>query len=198
MAYYDGLAQTSLPFMPSGTLWSSNYASVIYMSIEVTLESIKMTMKAGHLTDAFVLMRKLFDTMLVDIFYDVMRKSNYDFENGGIVEEVDNWITGKQRIPRTEKLLEFLRIASSSKDIYPFFGWDTDLKVYREILDDNVHSTGYNNLLLNCKGLPLVRRVDYLDDAATMLVQIATVHIAFVFFLNGHFMTPHDYEHYLD
>lgn len=70
--YYDGLSETCFHFIPNGTLGAANYASYVYMSICTTLNSIKLLLKAGHLTDAFVLIRKLFDTVLVEIYFDVV------------------------------------------------------------------------------------------------------------------------------
>ena len=65
--FYNGVADTCFQFVPNGTRAACNYATYVYMSISSTLDSIKMLLKAGHITDSFVLIRKLFDPVLVDI-----------------------------------------------------------------------------------------------------------------------------------
>lgn len=69
--YYDGVAYTCFGFIPNGTLAAANYSSYVFMSIRTTLESIRMLLKEGHITDAFVLIRKLFDTVLVEIYLNM-------------------------------------------------------------------------------------------------------------------------------
>ena len=66
--YYEGLSETSFSFMPNGTMAIGNYAANIYMSIRSTLESIRVLLKEGHIADAFVLIRKLFDTVLLEMW----------------------------------------------------------------------------------------------------------------------------------
>ena len=90
MDYYDGLSDTSFGFSPSGTRSTFNYATYVYMSMRSTLDSIKTLLKAGHITDAFVLIRKLFDTALVEIYLEVVRADNY--QNQGRIRGTGTFI----------------------------------------------------------------------------------------------------------
>ena len=123
--YYDGLFDTCFHFIPEGTLGAGNYASYVYLSLYSTLDSIRLLLKAGHINDAFVLIRKLFDTVLVEIYFDVVRKDKFDWMECFVVKDVDEWLKGKHRIPRTEKILSVLKSSPSTKDLYPFFGWES-------------------------------------------------------------------------
>lgn len=196
--YYDGLSETCFHFIPNGTLGAANYASYVYMSICTTLNSIKLLLKAGHLTDAFVLIRKLFDTVLVEIYFDVVRKDKFDWIETFVVNDVDEWLKGKHRIPKTEKILDAMKNSPSTKELYPFFGWSTYLKKNRELLDDSVHANRYANILLNCPTVYIEDRMQQLNNADIILNQIMTVHMAFIFYLNGHYMMASDHIDYLD
>ena len=88
MDYYEGLWDTSFYFIPHGTTTIGNYASNIFLSIRTTLESIKMLLKEGHITDAFVLIRKLFDTVVVEIYLNVVREDKYDWMKSLVVEDL--------------------------------------------------------------------------------------------------------------
>ena len=81
--------------------------------------------------------------LTVEIYIDVTRKEKFDFENNFVVQDVEEWIRGRHRIPKLETLLGILKKSSSTKDIYPFFGWDSYLKRYRQLLDDSVHSNRF-------------------------------------------------------
>lgn len=80
MDYYEGVSDTCYSFMPHGTRGIVNYASYVFMSIERTLDSVNMLPKEGHVSDAFVLIRKYIDTVLVEIYIDVVRKEKFDWQ----------------------------------------------------------------------------------------------------------------------
>lgn len=170
--YYDGLFDTCFHFIPEGTLGAGNYASNVYLSLNATLDSIRMLLKAGHINDAFVLIRKLFDTVLVEIYFDVVRKDKFDWMESFVVKNVDEWLKGKHRIPKTEKILNVLKNSPSTKDLYPFFGWETYLKKNRELLDDSVHANRYSSILWNCPSVHTDDRERQLKNALIMLEQI--------------------------
>ena len=149
-----------------------NYAANIYMSICSTLKSIKMLLKEGHIMDAFVLIRKLFDTMLVEIYLNVVREDKFDWMESLVVKDVDEWLRTQHWIPRTDKILEVLKESKTTKDLYPWFGWDTYLKTNRSHLDNHVHASSYYSILLNCPELYLKDREKQLKNASVILKQI--------------------------
>ena len=94
MDYYDGLSYSCFCFIPHGTLGAANYASYVYTSIRTTLASIHMLLKAGHISDAFVLIRKLFDTVQVEIYLNVMMPPNTIFipmTTANYIRSISDW-----------------------------------------------------------------------------------------------------------
>ncbi len=198
MDYYDGLADTSFSFMPNGTLTFGNYASYVYMSIRSTLDSVKSLLKIGHITDAFVLIRKLFDTVLVDIYLDVVREDNYDWMKSLVVKEMDEWLRKQYWIPKIEKIQRVLKESKSTKDLYPWFGWNGNLKKIRDFLDNHVHASSYRSILLNCQDICIDNREKQLQNAYIILHQIMVLHMAFTFYLNGPYMVASTHMDYRD
>lgn len=198
MDYYDGLSDTSFGFSPSGTRSMFNYATYVYMSMRSTLDSIKTLLKAGHITDAFVLIRKLFDTALVEIYLEVVRVDNYDWMKSLVVEDVDEWLRGQHWIPKIEKIQSVLKESKSTKDLYPWFTWDTGLKKKRDFLDNHVHASSYISILLNCETISLGNREKQLQNAYAILHHIMVLHLAFLLYLNGPYMMASDYMDYRD
>lgn len=198
MDYYEGISDTSFSFIPNGTLTFGNYATYVYMSIRSTLDSIKMLLKAGHITDAFVLIRKLFDTVLVEIYLNVVREDQFDWMKCIVVKDVDEWLRKGHWIPKTEKILSVLKESKSTKDLYPMFGWDTYLKKNRSLLDNHVHASSYRSILLNCQDIHIDNREKELKNASIILNQIMLLHLSFNFYLNGPYMIASDYMDYWD
>lgn len=89
MEFYDCISYSSSSFFPNGTLNIGNYEANIYQSIRTTLDSIKNLLKVRHISDAFVLIRKLFDTVLANIYLDVVREDEFDWMNSSVVKDLD-------------------------------------------------------------------------------------------------------------
>ena len=194
--YYQDLSHTCFSFVPLGVSAIGNYASYVFLSIEGTLHSISMLLKAGHLTDAYELVRKVFDTVLVEIYIDVERKEKFGDRPDVFVEEVEEWLKGKHRIPSLERIQIRLKNSLSTKDLYPFFGWDTYLKKNRELLNDNVHINRYTSILYNCNELAIdggLSRLKKLEGVSILLRQAFMIHLSFIFRLNSHYMMATDY-----
>ena len=149
MAFYDSVSMSCFGFIAAGTHGIANYASYIYSAIEGTLDSISTLLKKGRINDAYTLIRKLFDDILLEIYVDVTLKEKFSINNF-YVEEVNEWLQGKHRIPKIEKILKHLEKSERTKDLYLLFGWETYLKKNRELLDDSVHSNRFQQILLNC------------------------------------------------
>ena len=197
--FYEKLSYGCFRFVPLGAMNILNYASYIYLAIQNTFASIKTILTNGAINDAFVLVRKLFDDVLVEIYINVLRLDKNDFKGGNLtVKEVDEWLTGKYRIPTLKKLLKKLETLPSTKDLYPFFEWETDLKKCRDILDDSVHSNRFSRMLLNCKSLFIENRENYLDSIYRILNHIFTIHLSFTFYINGHYFMSSDYVDHLE
>lgn len=198
--FYDAIAFGCHHFVPNGVETMLNYTSYIFNSIQCTLDSIKLLFNNGRISDAYVLIRKLFDDILVEIYIDILRKDNFDYEENIIVKDANEWIKGKHRIPYLKKLLKTIEDSPTTKDLYPFFGWDTYLVKDRELLDDSVHSNKFCRILLNCDKIYMEegKREKYLDYASKVLKHVFTLHLSFSFYLNPQYLMASTYIDYLD
>lgn len=88
--FYDDLTMGCFTFIPTGTSAVFNYASYVYSAIEGTLDSMDTLLKKGRINDAYVLVRKMFDDILVEIYIDVVRKEKYDWMEKRIVEDAES------------------------------------------------------------------------------------------------------------
>lgn len=201
--FYNTLADGCIQFCPTGAPGILNYASYIYWSLCGTLESISLALHAGQIADAYALVRKYLDDVLIEIYFDVMRKEKFDWMTNSVVEDIDNWIKREQWIPRVERIMTVLKESDSTSELYPLFDWDGELKQYRETLDCAVHTSRFANIMLNCKevigyGMLFIERQKHLGDVSGMMRQFFTMHLAFIFHLNSHYLMASDYRDYLE
>lgn len=190
--FYESISMSCYSFKPAGTLGIANYASYVYSAIEGTIDSITILLKNGRINDVYTLIRKLFDDILLEIYMDVILKDKINIDNF-FVQEVNEWIQGKHRIPKVDKILKCLKDSQRTKDLYPLFGWNTCLKKNRELLDDSVHSNRFKLMLLNCNMVYIEDRVQYLKKCEEMLSQLFLIHLSFIFHLNSHYLMASDY-----
>lgn len=195
--FYDSLSYSSYPFVASGTKGIGNYASYVYSAIEGTLDSITTLLTKGRINDAYTLIRKLFDDILLEIYMDVTLKDKFSLDNY-FVEEANEWIQGRHRIPKTERILKYLEKSERTKDLYPLFGWDSYLKKNRELLDDSVHSNRYHLMLLNCNTVHIEDRERHLKNCQIVLNQLFLLHLSFIFHLNPQYLMASDYMDYME
>lgn len=192
MAFYDSVSISCFSFIATGTHGITNYASYVYSAIEGTLDSISILLTKGRMNEAYTLIRKLFDDILLEIYMDVTLKDKFSVDNF-FVEEVDEWIRGKRRIPKTEKILKYLEKSERTKELYPLFGWETYLKKNRELLDDSVHSNRFPLMLLNCNTVYIEDRECHLKNCEIILNQLFLLHLSFIFHLNPQYLMASDY-----
>lgn len=196
MAFYEGISFSSFYFIPQGTLTIGNYEANIFLSLRTTLDSISSLLKDGHISDAFVLIRKFFDTVLANIYLDVVREDKFDWMGSCVVMDIADWLKQGHRIPRTEQILKVLKKSKATKDLYPWFGWETYLKESRVLLDNHVHVNNYRSILLNCPEIIIQDREKQLKNASIMLNQIMMIHLSFMFYMNGPYMMSSEYMDY--
>lgn len=197
--FYECISETSYSFIQKGTKGLINYESYVFLAIRGTVDSIKVLLQKGRVNDAIVLVRKFYDDILTQIYMMVILKEKFDVFNNFFVEEVNQWLESSFRIPKVLKILQKLENSPYTKDLYPFFGWESDLARYRQLLDDSVHANTYRSMLLNCNVVyqPGVREKQ-LDEILLILKQLMRVQVAFNFQLSPEYMMSSDYVDYLD
>lgn len=199
MDFYEAVSDRAIYFLPSGTREFYNYESYYFMSIKGTLDSIKTLLKIARINDSFVLVRKVFDDILTNIYLSVILKDKFDIYKGLYVEDVQRWIESSFRIPSLKKILKTLQESPQTQDLYPYFGWKTYLEHNRKFLDDCVHSNRFSRVLFNCNTVYLDdKRENQLENISVLLNQLMTIQVSFIFYLNPAYLMASDYMDYLE
>lgn len=96
--FYDCISNASFSFIQEGTEMLINYESYMFLAMKGTVDSIKLLLQKGRFNDAFVLVRKLYDDILTQIYISVTLKEKFDVFDNFSVEEVNQWLKSSYRI----------------------------------------------------------------------------------------------------
>jgi hypothetical protein len=92
------LAHSVFGFVSVGTRAIGNIDSSVFSSIQGTLASIRAILRDGRINDAYALLRKYYDSAIINIYTGLYLDDHFTIENF-IVTQIDRWLQGKERLP---------------------------------------------------------------------------------------------------
>lgn len=190
--FYEIFAESVFSFCSMGTKAVCNIDSYVYSSIQGTLGSIRDILKAGRINDAYALLRKYYDSAIINVYSSLYLQDHFSIENF-IVEKIDNWLRGKDQLPEYRMMSRYIRESTKVAAINNHLYKDNRYKKVRDRCNDHTHYNFFHNVLLNDKEIYLSNRIQVLDAFASDIRDVFILHLAYVFFLNDHYMTSSDH-----
>lgn len=204
MEVYDFLSFNSFGFTPNGLPgeWI-NYETYIFSSLKGTIESMKMLLESAHINDAFAVLRKYFDEIMIAVFYVVYCKDQIAANSGKLlytVQKLKEWRDGNAKSPKYDAIIKYLKRSKSFSDLMSKFVFERDkgFGKIRSYLDDNMHINRYILMLNNDNELHNDRRIKLLDRFHNYLNAIFSFHYASVIFTTPHYLMATDYRDCLE
>ncbi len=195
--FYDSLSFSIMGFVSTGTMGLVNIDTYTYSSIKGTIESMSDILKKGRINDAYALLRKYYDSTIINIYSILYLKENFSIESL-VVQKIYNWINGIETIPEYRILSQYIKDSQTLKRINELLTKDDRYKKIRSRCNDNTHYNFYRHLLLNDNEIYNPNRVKYLDAFLKDMENLFIQHLAYVFYLNDHYMVASDYVDYLE
>lgn len=96
--FYQQLATSVFSFVSVGTKAICNIDTYIYSSMQGTIESIRVILLSGRINDGYALLRKYYDSAVINIYSNLYLHDNFSIENF-VVERINSWLQGKERLP---------------------------------------------------------------------------------------------------
>lgn len=109
--FYKSLAFSVFGFITQGTKAICNIDSYVYSSIQGTLESIKDILIKGRINDSYALLRKYYDSTIINVYSNLYLNENFSLDNF-VVKKIDNWLKGKENAVTTIPTITFIRMYS--------------------------------------------------------------------------------------
>jgi len=190
--FYGSLSESIFQFITPGTKSIGNIDSYLFSSVQCTLESIKDILVKGHINDAYALLRKYYDSIIINIYTNIYLRDNHSIENF-IVREIDNWRQGKSKLPKIREMLHYIIKSDKLNEINGLLHKKNKYIVIRERCNNHIHYNFYQHFILNDKNVILNHRIKYLDLLSQDLLDIFILHISYIFTINDHYMISTDY-----
>ena len=196
--FYNSLSTNVFSYMTQGTKSICNIDSYVYSSLKGTLESIKNTLKNGRINDAWALMRKYHDSIIINIYSNLYLKNNFNIENL-VVQQIDNWLNCKDSLPEFRIMSRYIRDVKSLENLRSLvFEKDDRYKKIRDRCNNNMHYNFFSNIILNDNEIHLPNRVKKLNVFSFDLKDLFCLHISYMFSIKEHYMSSSDYIDYLE
>ena len=193
--FYEQLSMSVVGFVTGGTTVVTSIDSLLYQSIGGTLRSVKVIIREGRINDGYALLRKYFDSVMLSLYVDLYLNNR---PGEGAVKEAIDWLRGTNALPKYKVMHAY--VANSCR-LEPVIGMllkaDGRYKAVRDRCNGHMHYGDFRSVLLNDTDVP-VDRLPVLDQLENDVADLFVLHLACVFFVNGHYMMASDYMDHVD
>jgi hypothetical protein len=190
--FYDSLSFSIMGFVSMGTTAITNIDTYTYSSMKGTIESIKDVLRKGKINDAYSLLRKYYDSTVINVYASLYLQDNQNIENF-IVYQIDNWLKGIETIPEYRIISKYIKDSPKLSAINNLLQRDDRYKKIRNRCNDHTHYNFYQHYLLNDNNIYNPNRTKYLAIFAKDIETIFIQHLIYTFYLNDHYMVSSDY-----
>lgn len=195
--YYSSLSFRAFGFLSQGVERVFNIDSYILSSIEGTLDSVSLILSKGRMNDAFALVRKYNDAIIMDIYKSQFIRDNHSLQNW-IVKDINDWAKGEGKLPWYETMIKKIRENDTLSPLNTFFDFDGHYMQIRRKCNNNNHYNSLAHVMLNDNSIINERRIKELDQMSICLKDLFIMHFAYTAIINPQYISSSDYIDCLD
>lgn len=196
-SFYDFISFSTMGIVNLGTSGILNLDTYVFSSIKGTINSISQILINGRINDSYALLRKYYDSTIINIYTNLYLEDHFSIENF-VVEHIENWKKGTDTIPDYRIISQYIQNSAKLKPISDLIVKDNLYKNIRNRCNDHTHYNYYHNILLNDNQISLEYRNKALDVFSKDLTAVFIQHFAYLFYLKDHYMMSSDYIDALD
>ena len=190
--FYKSLSESVMNWVTKGTRSILNLDTYVYSSMQGTLESIHDILLKGRINDSYSLLRKFYDSTIINIYSNPYLEDNFSLDNF-FVTQIDNWTKGTDKLPEYRIMSQYIMNSRKLKAITALLQQDQTYKNIRERCNDHTHYNYFHNLMLNDNQIYSPDRIKALDNFSSDLEHIIIQHLAYIFTVHDHYMMSSDY-----
>ncbi|WP_133493440.1 hypothetical protein [Alcanivorax sp. 24] len=195
--FYHSLSMSVMSFAAIGITAFVSMDTYVYSSIQGTVDSIRVLLEKGRINDCYSLIRKYFDSVIINAYSNLYLRDHRDIENH-IVEKVNNWLHGKERIPEYRIMSQYIRNSRDLKEINDLLYIDDSYRKIRKRCNNHTHYNYFQNVLLNDRDIYLKDRASSLDELSEDVRSIFILHLSYICTICQYYMTSSDYLDHLE
>ena len=200
--FYDSLSNLVMHWLTTGTIQIINIDSRMFSSMKGTIESIHDILKKGRINDAYSLLRKFYDLVIINLYTNLFLDNNITIDNF-INNKINDWLKGKEKIPGFEKMSEYIIKSESVQELTKLIYNNGQFKgstfeELRQRCNEHTHYFYFHNLLSNDNEIHSTKRVVQLNEFLSDLRAIFILHFSYLFSIKQNYMMSSDYIDYSD
>lgn len=197
IGFYSSFALSIMGFATKGTTAMVNMDTYVYSSIQGTVESIRLVLEKGRINDSYCLLRKYYDSVIINIYSNLYIEDNCSVEQF-TVDQINNWLHGKEKLPEYRVMSQYIRNSKNLRGINACLYYDDRYKRTRGRCNDHTHYNYFLHVMMNDNEVYLKNRLTVLDNLAEDLRDMFILHMSYIFSLHPHYMMSSDYIDHLD
>lgn len=190
--FYRFMSDQTSFFFKSGVRSALSMDSLVFSSIQATLESIRALLRAGALNDAYALIRKYYDSAIIHAYTSHYLEAHVSLDNF-IVECIEDWCSGKAKLPSFKLMVEYLRRAESVRAISAMLDADNRYERIRRRCNDHAHYNYFAHLLANVTDFSFEGRTGVLAQIQRDVRDILVLHFTYIFVIHFIYLGSSDY-----
>jgi hypothetical protein len=181
-----------MSFIPPGVHSFLNIDTYVYSSMQMSLDSIKNLLKLSRINDAYALVRKFYDSVIINIYYTLYIKNNIEQYNF-IVDKINNWFLGKEKLPSFKSMKGYIENSPYLKYLNCIINFDNRYNIIRENCNNHVHYNSFDTMIKNDSRFLDDHKNRILDQLSSDILNLIIYHFAYIFLLNEQYMSSSDY-----
>lgn len=107
--FYESLSTSVMSFSTKGTTAIANMDTYVFMSMRGTIESIGLVLKNGNLDDAYALLRKYYDSVMINAYTNMYTNENVGKDSLYVTKINDGRVYVKERLQHLDQLHKDIR-----------------------------------------------------------------------------------------
>jgi hypothetical protein len=195
--FYEMLAQSTFQYFTPGTLGGIGMDSYIQSSLQETLDSIRLVIRASRIGDAYALLRKFHDAAVLNIYNSLYLKENYRLDNLN-VEQITKWIKDEKDSPRYEVMIKYIDNTCALNSSNAIFNADNRFSLLRKRCNNRSHYNSYAAYMENIGQVRLPARSKIFDQLAVDIKDLVVLHLGYTFYTNWQYLSSSDYMDYMN
>lgn len=195
--FYEMLSDSVMSYVNVGTSTIMNMDTYVFMSIKCTIESIALVLQDGKVNDAYALLRKYNDAVIINAYTNLYLQDNAG-RDGYYIEEINSWLKGCKPLPRIQKMDKYLVDSNRISDLSRLLSIDSRYELIRDRCNDNVHYNSFSLLVMNEGQVYMQERIKVLSQLQQDIKEIFALNISYMFIISPHYMCSSDYIDFLE
>ncbi len=195
--FYEYLSDAVMSFSTAGTTAIMSIDTYVFMSMKGTIESINLVLKDGKLNDAYALLRKYYDSVIVNAYTNLYINDNVG-RAGYYIAEINDWLHGKKPLPRMPKMSKYLDKSESLSELNTLLKLDNRYDGIRDRCNDNMHYNFFALLMLNEGKIHMKERPRHLEQLRLDIRDVFILNMSYILTIQECYMMSSDYVDYLE